>query len=106
MCGRQRRGLRCRARRGPGCGPGTYSNEREGAFRIDGNAIGKMESGAGADSVVLEVLEAMPMVIIADRTAAGERGCLLALEVNLPDAVVEGVLTCILHAYRARRTCR
>ena len=54
-----------------------------------------MESGAGADSVVLEVLEAKPIVIIAARAAAGERGCLPALEVNLPDAVVEAVLTCI-----------
>tara|TARA_B100000795_G_C22557729_1_gene345058 strand:- start:352 stop:516 length:165 start_codon:yes stop_codon:yes gene_type:complete len=54
-----------------------------------------MESGAGADSVVLEVLEAILMVIIAARAAAGERGCLPALEVNLPDAVVVSVLTCI-----------
>ena len=93
VCGRQRRGLRQGATWG--CGPGTYSNESEGAFRIDGNAIGKMESGAGADSVVLEVLEAILMVIIAARAAAGERGCLPALEVNLPDAVVVSVLTCI-----------
>ena len=84
MCGR-----RMRRRRGGEtreCGPGTYSNEREGAFRIDSDAIWLGELGAGADAIV----EAL--------AAAGERGCLLALEVDLPDAVVVSVLRCGGHA--------
>ena len=65
------------------CGPGTYSNEREVAFRIDSDLIGCIELGAGADSVVK-----------AWNARAGERGCLAALQVDLPNAVVESVLRC------------
>ena len=66
-----------------GCRPGTYSNEREVAFRIDSDLIGCIELGAGADSVVK-----------AWNARAGERGCLAALQVDLPNAVVESVLRC------------
>ena len=63
---------------------GTYSNECEGASRIDSDAIGKIELGAGA----LAIVEAR-------NAGAGKRGCLAAVEVDLADAVVGAVLTCI-----------
>ena len=69
--------------RDAGMGTGTYANEREVAFRIDSDAHWLGELGAGADAVV----EAF--------AAAGERGCLPALEVDLPDPMVVVVLACI-----------
>ena len=63
---------------------GTYGNECEGAIWIDSNPIGKIELGTGA----LAIVEAL-------NADAGERGCLAALEVDLANAVIVAVLTCI-----------
>ena len=65
-----------------GCGPGTYSNERESAFRIDsdGTWLGELGDGAGV------------AFVDAPNARAGERGYLLALEIELPDAVIVSVL--------------
>ena len=53
-------------------------------MRVDSDAHWLGELGAGADAIV-EALNAR----------AGERGCLPALEVDLPDAMVVPVLACI-----------
>ena len=71
----------CRLRQG--ARSGTHSNEREGAFRIDSDAIGFEESGGAGADAVFETLN----------PRASERGCLRALEVDLPDAAVTAVLT-------------
>ena len=79
-----------------GARSGTHSNEREGAFRIDSDTIGIEElGGAGADAV-LEALNAR----------ASERGCLRALEVDLPDAAVTAVLTSRTQGARRARSAR
>ena len=71
------------------CGTGTYANVRKVAFRIDSDTHWVEELGAGADAVV----EAF--------AAAGKRGGLSAREVDLPDAMVIRVLTCIGRSRRA-----
>lgn len=58
----------------------AYSNEHEGAFRIDSDTNWVGELCAGADAV----FEAF--------AAAGERACLSAFDVNFPDSVVLIVL--------------
>jgi len=69
---------------------GTHSNEREGALRIDSDAVGTVElGGAGA---ILQTLDA----------SAGERGDRLGFEIDLPNAVIVSVLTSRNGAQRAR----
>ena len=69
------------ARRG-NVGASTYANERKVALRIDSNAHWKTKLSAGADAVV----EAL--------AAAGERGGLPGLGIDLADAMVFPVLDC------------
>ena len=82
-----RRVRRCGGRpRRAGCrGPGTHANERKGAARVDFDAKGMNELGAGADVVVLE----------ASNAAAGEGGGRSGADVDTADAVVCKVLRCI-----------
>ena len=67
--------------RGAG-GPGTHSNERKRAARVDCDAMGPTELCVGADHVVLEVMYA----------AAGEGGGRPGSDFDTADAVVLAVL--------------
>ena len=83
VCGRRMRRPRLGGRDAVhGCGPGTYSNERESAFRIDsdGTWLGELGDGAGV------------AFVDAPNARAGERGHLPVLEIELPDAVIVTVL--------------
>ena len=69
-----------------GCGPGTYSNERQCVCRIDSDGTWLGELG---DFVVVAIVDAL-------NARAGERDYLvLAREIDLPDAVIVSVLRCV-----------